>query len=174
MRLLVVGTLAIVIALYNIKIVEDPSAMGIKLTNLGDAPIREVLAAIIAYLWIHYFWHCCESWKEFSLRRSGASLQSPSSDFTHDQTATLYGWWLTLDPEVKDKAAPELEKRIKRFEWRYAAFISSQNWRWLIFEAGLPLLVGGIGFISMVVTVVAQGGPAISKPLPALIRPLVL
>jgi hypothetical protein len=75
--LFIASTIALVVALANLRINADSSILGLRFTGLSDPVIRFTLAAIILYLLFHFVWVSRDSFLEWKLRITGTRSAFP-------------------------------------------------------------------------------------------------
>lgn len=212
LRLLIVGSLALGVGLFDLRVDPASTVLGLKLSNLTDNVVRASFVSLLVYILLHFLWLIIEGSVEWRLRLSGYertyNISGPYGGGKHTtggpdreemktpKQATLYSWWrsaaerigefqpkidhivslqgdIVLHSKVLDEAkfnqlkhavdqlsqqfsaVPnalsefQLHASLRRFDNWFQFFAASQLWRWLIFDAALPLSVGLLGLFAV-------------------------
>lgn len=133
LRLLILGSIALAIGVFDLRIDPSSTVLGLKVTNLTDSVVRVVVIAILSYLLVHFAWVVTDAWSEWTLRLTGyertffrAGAWGGGGKFTTGgpdrdplktpRQATLYSWWKREAEKIGDleAVASEILERIEK------------------------------------------------------------
>ena len=99
---ILLSSISLVIGLYDLRIADGSTILGLRLEGLDDHLARRVLIVTLAYLAIHFVWSAWDSFAEWRLRITGSRTAyttasfyaSPDADYPSDpRQSTLSNWW---------------------------------------------------------------------------------
>ncbi len=71
LRLLIVAAFSFAVGIFNLRIDDNASLLGLKVIGLTDEVIRSSLFAIICYTLVHFIWSMWDAFVEWRLRLTG-------------------------------------------------------------------------------------------------------
>jgi hypothetical protein len=101
-NLLIVSLIAVVGAVFNVRIAPDSPLFGFHLVNISDQALRVGMMITVAYLLIHFAWYALDSLTGWRIRVTGTRLTYLTAGiFGHEELdypsdirqSTLYNWW---------------------------------------------------------------------------------
>ena len=99
---ILLSSISLVVGLYDLRIADGSTIIGLRLEGLDDHLARRVLFVTLAYSAIHFVWSAWDSFAEWRLRITGtrtayttASFYASSdADYPSDpRQSTLSNWW---------------------------------------------------------------------------------